>query len=546
MEKFKSNLLIFVLLAVLLSSCHYYKIRTIKANGDNEKIAFEVQKQRNYVNMYVVHIDSNIWQLNNPIISKSKIEGSLKEFSGIPKFYYDNVNDDWTSISKYKLENRKYVHQVHFYIDEFNIVDNKVSIQFNKIAKIKVLKNAPLLSFLAGTSVVAGSFTGAVLVVALIACNCPHTYVFNGENYLFNNTLFTGAASPKLERNDFKQMPDYFPSSSIYNIKIKNDEEEIQFTNLLELIVVDHDTLVEVFSDQRGEIYSINSIEKPITCIDNNNVDLLPKLSENDGEAHLFDTQTSDNLAQVYATFPKHSSSDNVKLILKAKNNPWAAFVYKEFSKKFGTYYDNWVKINHKKSKEEVLSNLKEAGVPLVISIKKGNKWIDVESIDLIGDINYNTLVVPINKKYFEGIEGNLEIRISSGFLFWNLDYVGIDYSKSETMNIQYIKPTIAVGNDSTDYKLSLEKDDDLYMTHLKTGDSTVIEFSGIHVNPDKERTVLLHSKGYYLPQHKYTEKPKWAELVKFREEGALSIFSKSLFFEYYQELNTQSNENSK
>ena len=121
-------------------------------------------------------------------------------------------------------------------------------------------------------------------------------------------------------------MPDYFPSSSFYNIKIKNDEEEIQFTNLLELIVVDHDTLVEVFSDQRGEIYSINSIEKPITCIDNNNVDLLPKLSENDGEAHLFDTQTSDNLAQVYATFPKHSSSDNVKLILKAKNSRFLDF----------------------------------------------------------------------------------------------------------------------------------------------------------------------------------------------------------------------------
>ena len=117
MGKFKSNLLIFVLLAVLLSSCHYYKIRTINANGDNEKIAFEVQKSRNY-DMYFVHIDSNIWQLNNPIISKSKIEGSLKEFSGISKFYYDKLNDGSKIISSIKSKNRKYIHQVHFYMEE--------------------------------------------------------------------------------------------------------------------------------------------------------------------------------------------------------------------------------------------------------------------------------------------------------------------------------------------------------------------------------------------------------------------------------------------
>jgi len=57
------------------------------------------------------------------------------------------------------------------------------------------------------------------------------------------------------------------------------------------------------------------------------------------------------------------------------------------------------------------------------------------------------------------------------------------------------------------------------------------------------QRTIYLHSKGYYLPQKEFSGKLQRSELAKINVEGGLSIFSRELYEDVFGNitLNTES-----
>ena len=214
---------------------------------------------------------------------------------------------------------------------------------------------------------------------------------------------------------------------------------------------------------------------------------------------------------------------------MQVKNTEWSGYVYHEFTKLFGSYYDNWVAKNQrKKSREEMESDQKKHGLPLVISVKKGDEWVDIEAIDLVGSISYNGLAVELPQELLNGEQ--LEVRIRSGFMFWKLDYLALDFSANDGYELQKLKPSIANGNRDKDFIAELSFDDEAYMDHPLFGDSTYVEYHGLNVNSEKQRTLILHSKGYYIPLAEYDTKMERKELAKFKANGELSRFSQELF----------------
>ena len=149
-------------------------------------------------------------------------------------------------------------------------------------------------------------------------------------------------------------MPDYFPESKEYNVIIQNDEEEQQFTNLLELVAVNHDATTQVGMDKMGNVYAIENPQKPTNAIDNSGNDVHTSVAFEDDVSHAFDNSSEDNYNSLYLSYAKPKDVSNAKLVLRIKNNKWAGFVYNEFSAMFGKYYDNWVKKNHNKTYEFV------------------------------------------------------------------------------------------------------------------------------------------------------------------------------------------------
>jgi hypothetical protein len=309
---------------------------------------------------------------------------------------------------------------------------------------------------------------------------------------------------------------------------IKNEENESHFINLLELMVVNHAENIEIIPDQNGVIHSISNLVSASQIKNENGVDISEILAHRDDLAYSFDSQSKENMISTYASFDRPKDVSNAKVVLKLKNSKWGGVVYKTFAAMMGDKYESWVEKNHERSAEEANMAMKEAGIPLVISIKKDNEWIDIETIDLVGDISYNTLVANINENLISGDQ--IELRLTAGFKFWDLDYIGMDFSQEEALKIEIIKPS--QGTENTIDLSIIGNDDQHYLEHSKAGDSTYFKFENINTSNTK-RTIIMHSKGYYLSNEEYAGDPYWKELIKLRAPGGLSRLSMELYDAY-------------
>ena len=66
-------------------------------------------------------------------------------------------------------------------------------------------------------------------------------------------------------------------------------------------------------------------------------------------------------------------------------------------------------------------------------------------------------------------------------------------------------------------------------MEHLRTSDSTNILFTGLKPAA-ANRTIFLHSKGYYIFQEVYKGKLNSKELAKINKDAGMSAYSERLF----------------
>ncbi|MFT5820924.1 MAG: hypothetical protein ACI8ZM_002172 [Crocinitomix sp.] len=516
-----------VIFCNLTVGCNYYRVRSGKVGEGAATKTIDRNDFRN--NYYVLHVGDAMWEIQNFNLANLKITGDLATFSGPQLKMYERMLD---GVGKRVAKNEtRFTYQIHVYADSFSKEGEAVSIKEVDVTRIDIfdinqgLRAASVL----GTGLLAGVGGLGLLIIVACATACPHVYVYNGETYYFNNSLFTGAVAPQLERDDFKLMPDYFSSSDKYQFYVKNEKEEEQYTNFLELMVVEHEKGTEVYPDQQGNINMVKAPIMPTTLKDDGGKDLTELVGYHDGRAFVFNNTSAQDFSHVYAGFDLPENKANAKLVMQVKNTEWSGYVYHEFTKLFGSYYDNWVAKNQrKKTGEEMEADQKKHGLPLVISVKKGDEWVDIEAIDLVGSISYNGLAVELPQELLNGDQ--LEVRIRSGFMFWKLDYLALDFSANDGYELQKLKPSIANGNGDKDFIDELSYDDESYMDHPLNGDSTYVEYHGLNVNPEKQRTLILHSKGYYIPLAKYDTKMERKELAKFKADGQLSRFSQDLF----------------
>lgn len=432
------------------------------------------------------------------------------------------------------------IRQVHLFINEYEKLNvAELSFAAKDIFQVDVTENAVFLNALATTGVVVGSAAVGLTAFLLIVCNCPHVYIDNGNGLEFNNTLFTGAKAIQLERFDYKEIPDYFPNSDQFTLKIVNEEKEDQYTNLVELVTVMHNKNVEVIADKQGALYTIGALTAPNSAVDNNGFPILNFLNERDDYAYRFNPTDFKDLAEVAVKFDVQNQTRDAKLVVRARNTLWSGYVYNEFNKLFGKNHGKWVEMNEDKSKEEREKWMREQGIKLLVDIKQNGEWVTIDEVEVVGDPSHNQVVIPIQRSLF-GEE--LEVRLRSGFMFWELDYVGVDFSENETVEVQVHKPAKATGNNGTDFTQQLSFDDNDYMQHVFHEDlnSTEVNYENLPVDFNLQRTLILKSKGYYVPKSEYTGKTDRKRLQSFVNPGELSRFSRDLYNNVMQEMVTK------
>jgi hypothetical protein len=426
------------------------------------------------------------------------------------------------------------LNEVHIFADTLvkAELDQKLTLMAKDIKKIEVIekdKGRTTASYiLAGLGLTISAILVITIIAALLKSSCPYVSVYDGEKYNLQGELFGGAIYPSLQREDFVPL-NIQAVNNEYQIRISNELKERQYSDYANLLVINHPDDIKVLADVSGKLHTISKPEAPVKALLNNRIDVSRNVVYKDFSSCLFDDPASaDNNGNLYLTFDNSKKKEQAKLVLSLKNSYWFDYLYGEFTKGFGSHYNRWIKQQHKKPASELQQWSEEQNIPLTISIKRNEEWKEVRKLKTIGPLLNREVVIPLEIP----ADDNVEVKLSTGFMFWEVDYAAIDYSKDEILSVQEIKPYLAIDENGANVLPSLLYADKNYLNQPKTGNAAVLKYKAIEKTKNQQQTVILHTSGYYEHVRDYSGMPKIAFLKGFSKAGAFATFSKNKFTE--------------
>lgn len=431
----------------------------------------------------------------------------------------------------------------HFYFDSSYVID------FKKIAKIEILekdKGRTTTSTVISSVGIVLFMTSVVLILTSSSndappppappsqgsgeSSCPFISTYNGEGFYTQGEIYAGAIYPQLVRNDYLPLTMEPVSEGKLQIKISNDQEEVQHTDLAELMVIEHDKGVQIMADQYGKLFSVAKPETPVAATVNKKNILGNIVQKDDDRVYAFDdTSESTHTNPLQLTFKNENNSKKAKLILKTRNAYWIDYVFNKMTEGYGTYYASFVQKQHDKTAGQLQSWMNAQSIPLTVSVQTTDGWKKVSDLYSVGPLSFRETIVPLD---LSDIAGNdIHVRLSCGFMFWELDYAAIDFSQDENYTVAKLLPVLAIDENGKDVTALLSAPDEKYLVQPVPGNLTTVDYA---YSPSKDvsktQTYVLHSKGFYEYVRDYKNKPNVAFLKQFKKTGALSNYSMALY----------------
>ncbi len=518
------SLLITVSFLNLILSCKYYNVKDVTTTSDNitEQIDEFIETQK----YFIIHSGKDTYILRNLKVNEDEktISGIVERFD---KEYVSKKPREEKRTHRYN--NKDVLNEVHFYLKPKNNLNygDQTIISFSEINSISVNDKNTGKTVINVVGTVIGVLAITAIIAALLKSSCPFIYVQDGEEFVFTGELYPGVLTPNQQFDDYLLLPTLNEVNSEYNIKITNELKEIQYTDFVQLLRIDHPDNLKVLLDKNGDPQTFSKIIPPSSVsVDNLNIDNNPTLIK-DNNSYLFNSElnNSSSTRNIELEFNKPSNVETAKLYLTVKNSMWLDYVFGKFNQQFGTYYSKFQKDQQSVSSEESTKWIQEQNIPLSVYLKTNNGWDLVERINTVGPMAFRDIAIPIDLRKVFG--KNIRIKLETGFMFWEVDYVGIDYSENKKLDIKYINPYKAIDGNGKNVTNLLITKDQKYLVQPYIGDNVLVTFKMSESNHDLKSTYYLKNRGYYNYIRNYKGEANFQKLKLFRKDGAFTDFSK-------------------
>lgn len=509
----------------MTNSCYYFKV-----NRSTEPPPNTISKMQDEHKFIILHIDDKAWQLSDIIIDQENITGNINDLPSIEM--YKIVKTD--APTRYKKNESQILNEVHIYTTEFTKIGSaKITFPIKAISKIEVYDKATGATItswtFSGLAVGLGALVVLWIIVLLTKSSCPFIYTFNGKDYIFTGEIFSGATQPGLERDDYLLLPSIVSTASTYKVKITNEVHEIQSINFAELLVIDHPETNQVLIDKNGAAYFFNKPVSPIEAKSIGRNNILPLIIDRDTLIYSGnETKVGKNgIDEVVMKFIKPENAVSSRLIIRAKNSFWLDVLISKIHKLFGERYNSYSLKESRTKGDKLRKWLLEQNIPLSVYIEKNGRWEFVDYFNIAGPMALRDEIMSLNLK---GISSDtIKIKLKTGFLFWEIDYAGMDFSKNEVIKRVDVPVKTAIDNNNLDIRGLLLNSDNGYYVQKQTGDEAVLTFDK-PLQSGNTRSVFLHTRGYYKILRELTGKPDKKKLRTFRKPNSVPAFSKETF----------------
>ncbi len=513
-------------------SCSYYNVKNVPTTQEN--ISSTIKGFNNTEKYVIIHSNNMLWHLSDMIINEDTqtMSGTINPVNVMHNYSEPRENK---RVHKYNKSKSSPLNEVHFYLKTSNVFQTNVAVNIplsdiNYISVNDKNTGRAVASVLLGT---VGTLFVALLIVAATKSSCPFVYVKNGTNFDFVGELYPGTITPNMQNDDFLPLNNFNSENGEYTLKISNQLKEIQYTDFVQLVLFNHEKNIEVLIDSEGQFQTFQKINSPINVIQDNQLKNITSALHKDNDFYAFDTplKTTNSTRNVIFEFENPDQNKEAKLYLTAKNSVWLDYIFGKFNEQFGVYYKTFQK-NQQHVEFDTINKWKaEQHIPLSVYIKVNDKWKLIESVNTVGPMAMRNIVVPIN---LEGISGdNVQIKLETGFMFWEVDYVGLDFSENIDLKPEYISPSKALDQKGYDVTDLLSQVDSNYFTQPNIGDEVVISFPATNPNEGQTQTVFLKNRGYYNYIRDYKGIPDFETLKTFKEKNTFTKYSEKAYFDF-------------
>jgi hypothetical protein len=530
--------MVLVLAVNFIAGCYYYKIST-----SYQPPTEELLKLSDLGKKFVVHNNLNVYFVDSVIFYGDSLELFLESAYYKEGEDISPVSPDDVKRYRKKKGDARLLNEVHLYVNQNSMIDKSTwMVPFNAIERLDVYNHSTNAttgySILFGMALIPAAYVTFMILFLLIMLfsgnSCPFIYTWNGEAYEFAGEIYSGAVYPPLERHDYLFLPGLVEEDGEYRLKISNQLQEVQHTNLLELMVFDHPADQEVLVDKYGAGHIISKAMNPVTATSLRGEDLLPLIEKDDDLIYLGSDPSKDPplLDGIDLTCDIPPGTKKASLVISAKNSYWLDFVYQNFREMLGASYNMWMKKQQDGDPEQMENWSLSQNIPLSVYLYKDGEWVFCDYFNTVGPMAFKKDILELDLTGFE--KGPLRIKLESGSYFWEIDYVGVSIEQTAPETPKILHLSHAVDENGNNVVDELLKEDALYYVQPEIGNEAELIFPA----PDQvgKRTIILHSKGYYDILQDPKGPPKVKALKEIRKTGNFNKFSNELMQEMLSE----------
>jgi hypothetical protein len=530
------SVLIVVFAIPLFYSCNYYKpiTKSVSASPETKASQLDSLNQKTFI----VHSKQGDFLLRNMQIHKEsqELEATLEEVPPQHQTYINDVDGKF----RYKSSAPAVLHEVHLYtdIDKIGEMGANVIIPLSDIRKIELIERDRGRSngntVLAVVGITIGTFAVFAAIVALTKSSCPFVSVFDGENYALQGETFGGAIYPSLAREDYVPLPAAQIGNEV-KVQISNELKERQYTDMADLILVEHQPGDQITVSPNGRLHLVKQNITPISAVLNDRSDMLQQVNITDNIPCSFnDLSNPSSVNELVLKFENPGEGKKLSLQVDMRNSMWLDFLMVEFTSHFGSRYVSWTEEQKKRPAQELIDWQEKQNMPLTIAIKTKAGWKLVEKVKTIGPLMNREVAISL-----EGFDlGNepIEISLTTGFMFWEIDRISLtEVGSVSESSIQILKPSVAIDEKGADILIPILERDGIYLEQHEIGNRAYITYEVREYSNEKAYSAFLYTKGYYEPIREYEGPANRKFLTKFLKAGAFPDFSKNKYHEVIQ-----------
>ena len=170
-----------------------------------------------------------------------------------------------------------------------------------------------------------------------------------------------------------------------------------------------------------------------------------------------------------------------------------------------------------------------DQALPLLVSVKDGKNWKYIDFFYTPGNETLRDMIMEINLEDIQQTN-HIQIKLETSYLFWDLDYAGMDFSENPSCQTTSIPASriSKMSNGEVAYELDAAGN-----IHLSDKEYLNLDFvAEPNTDPGLSNTYFLAGTGYYHDETRFTGKAQLFKLVKFSRKGAFDRFSRQAYEE--------------